>query len=81
MKKEENNSLTPFEARFMREGPFMPYGSNMNAFATINQGKGISIKEFKEIANEIFELSMDQVRKAIKMSKEMQSKELDFPKK
>jgi hypothetical protein len=81
MKKEENNSLTPFEARFMREGVFMPHGSDLNAFAIINQGKGMSIEEFKKVSMEIFKMDLEKVKIAIEMAKKMELKELDFPKK
>jgi hypothetical protein len=81
MKKEENNSLTPFEARFMREGVFMPHGSDLNAFAIINQGKGMSIEEFKKVSMEIFKMDLEKVKIAIEMAKKMELKELNFPKK
>jgi len=75
MKEEKNNSLslTPFEAKFLREGIFVPHGSDLNAFAVINQGKGISIEAFKKISMEIFRMDLEKVKKSIELSKELEA--------
>jgi hypothetical protein len=79
MKKEENYS--PWEIRFLREGIFMPLGSLLNAWAVINEGKGKDIETFKKEAEELFELAIKFVEDGIKISKEKENQNLDFPKK
>jgi hypothetical protein len=40
--------------KYLREYIFMPFGSMMNAWAVLHQGKDISLEEFKKVAEEIF---------------------------
>jgi hypothetical protein len=85
MKKEENNEkeYTPWEVRAIRELCFMSFGSNQNSFATINEGKGITLEEFKKISKELFALSLEEAVMAVNYAKKFaeKSQNLDFPKK
>jgi hypothetical protein len=57
-----------WDEKFLRETPFMPFGSMMNAFGLINEGKGITTDDFlmqvemikdkaREITEELYEVS------------------------
>ena len=52
-----NNTQNQWDIKFLKEYPFMPFGSLMNAWATINQGKDMSLDEFLADAQKIFELA------------------------
>jgi len=85
-KENRKKEYTQWEIRFLREQPFMPFGSLMNAFAQIHQGKGMSWKEFQRWAIGIFKLSRKFTRVALKDALEAKSGEeeegiinLDFP--
>ncbi len=46
-----NTSKDEWEQKYKREYIFMPFGSLMNAWAVLNQGKDISPEEFLRVAN------------------------------
>ena len=50
--------------KFLREYPFMPLGSMMNAFGTINEGKGMSVEEFSKVADILFQLANKYVKES-----------------
>lgn len=67
-----------WDAKYLREQPFMAFGSMCNAYGLINEGKGMSIVEFLvgaemifEKANEFAQRNFDKVE-AIKESVEEQ---------
>jgi len=51
----------PWSIKFNRETPFMAFGSMMNAFGRINEGKEFTMEEFEKITNKIFELAKKYV--------------------
>ena len=55
------NNKTEWDKKFLREQPFMPFGSLMNAYCQINQGKGIKVEELIKDANELFNFSVELV--------------------
>ena len=58
------NVKSPWDVKYLREQPFMAFGSMMNAYSTINQGKGITFNEFKETSSKIFELAREFTSKS-----------------
>jgi len=56
---------SPWDEKFLREQPFMAFGSMMNAFGRVNEGKrdkdgnvvGMSLVEFEIAAKKIFEMA------------------------
>lgn len=77
----EKEKYTGWEIKFLREGGFMPFGSLMNAWGQINQGKGMDLEEFKKSAEELFKLSLKMIKEAIKEAKEVPQWQVDFPSK
>ena len=55
---------SPWDTKYLREQPFMAFGSMMNAFGNINQGKQFTIEEFEEAANKIFKLAKKYAEEA-----------------
>ena len=53
-----------WEIKFLRETPFMSFGSLMNAFGQANQQKGINAEELKKVAKELFSLSLELTEEA-----------------
>ena len=45
-----------WDIKFLRDQPFMPFGSMMNAFGLLNEGKGITPEEFLKVSESIFGL-------------------------
>jgi len=48
---------SPWDAKFLREEPFMAFGSMMNAFGRINAGKFLTLEAFEAATDKIFELA------------------------
>jgi len=48
---------SPWDSKFLREEPFMAFGSMMNAFGRINEGKGLTMEAFEKATDKIFELA------------------------
>jgi hypothetical protein len=44
-----------WDEKYIREQPFMAFGSAMNSFGRINQGKGMPIEAFEIAMDKIFE--------------------------
>ncbi len=56
----------------------MPFGSMMNAFGQINQGKGMNIDDFSKASKKIFNLCLSFTERAYdRVSQEEQ--EIDLP--
>lgn len=53
-----------WETKYIRETPFMSFGSLMNAFGQANQQKGITAEELKKVAKELFSLSLELTEEA-----------------
>ena len=50
-----------WDKKFLREQPFMPFGSLMNAYCQVNQGKGITAEKLIEDADKIFDFAVGLV--------------------
>jgi len=64
--------------KFLRESVFMPFGSMMNAYGQINEGKGISLEEFEKISKKIFKLCLEFTEKAYDRVSQEET-EIDLP--
>lgn len=64
--------------KYLREYPFIPFGSLMNAYCQINHGKGISVNEMETIADRLFEKAIELVKRAYE-STLTESEEVDLP--
>jgi len=45
---------SPWDEKFIREQPFMAFGSMMNAYGRINEGKGMDLASFEVASSQIF---------------------------
>ena len=54
-----------WEIKYLREGWTFAFGSLMNAYAQVNQGKGISLENFQTDAEKLFEQAQLMVRNAV----------------
>jgi hypothetical protein len=53
-----------WDEKFIREQPFMAFGSMMNAYGRINEGKGMPLDAFIIAADKIFKATMDYALQA-----------------
>lgn len=44
----------PWDVKYLRETPFIAFGSMMNAYGRINEGKGITQEELKKVADDLY---------------------------
>ena len=58
------NIKSPWDQKYLREQPFMAFGSMMNAYGNINQGKGLSMEDFEIATEKIFALAKKYAEKA-----------------
>ena len=69
--------------KYIREQPFMAFGSLLNGYAQMHQQKPVELKQFKKDAEELFSLSQKLVLVALKSSETKvegkQSMEPDIP--
>lgn len=63
--KQNNVSINEWTQKYIREYPFMPFGSMMNAWAVLNQGKDIDIESFMKVAEDLFALANKFIDKKI----------------
>jgi len=54
-----------WEIKYLREGWTFAFGSLMNAYGQINQGKGIKLSEFQEESEKLYEQAQLMVRNAV----------------
>jgi len=54
-----------WEKKYLREGWTFAFGSLMNAYSQINQGKGIELEKFKDDAEKLYEQAQVMVRNAV----------------
>ena len=59
------NDDKTWERKYLREGWTFAFGSLMNAYGQINQGKGIKLSEFQEESEKLFEQAQLMVRNAV----------------
>ena len=69
--------------KFLREQPFMAFGSLCNFLGQAYQGKGISEKELEKLARKSFELAMEFAEKAYERIEKIEKEQsnFDFPEK
>jgi len=65
--------------KFLREAPWMPFGSLMNSYAQANQQKGISLREFEKVARKAFELACEFTEKAYQRIERVKEQEVELP--
>ena len=53
------NIKGPWDIKFLREQPFMAFGSMMNSFGNVNQGKGMDVEAFKIAAKTIWNQAVE----------------------
>ena len=53
-----------WDKKFLREQPFMPFGTMFNAYCQINQGKGCTPEEILMVADKLFEKAIELVKKS-----------------
>ncbi len=58
------NITSPWDQKYLREQPFMAFGSMMNAFGQVNRGKDISMEAFEEASKKIFEMAKEFTKQA-----------------
>lgn len=68
-----------WDLKFLKEYPFMPFGSLMNAFGNINQGKGMDYVAFETASKNIFKMAKsfvkEQYEESINVKKDENEKE------
>jgi len=53
-----------WDEKYLRESPFMPFGSMMNAWSQA-QKESVNLKEFKKVARQLFSLAQSFCQKAL----------------
>jgi len=71
--------LDTWGEKFMREQPFMAFGSLMNAYANMHQREPVELKKFKEDAQELFALAQELATKAYGDAQPEESEDIDLP--
>jgi hypothetical protein len=66
-----------WDMKFLKEYPFMPFGSLMNAFGNINQGKGMDYKDFEKSAKDIFSLAKSFVKEQYEECSDIKAQDND----
>jgi len=59
------NDDKTWERKYLREGWTFAFGSLMNAYGQINQGKGVKLEDFSKDAEKLFEQAQLMVRNAV----------------
>ena len=59
------NDDKTWERKYLREGWTFAFGSLMNSYSQINQGKGIKLEDFSKDAEKLFEQAQLMVRNAV----------------
>ena len=54
-----------WELKYLREGWTFAFGSLMNSYSQINQGKGIKLDDFQKEAEKLYEQAQVMVRSAV----------------
>ena len=80
----EKGNFTQWDSKFIREYPFMAFGSLVKAYGEINHGKGVGLAKFREESLKLFEFSQKltglSLEKAKKIEEEKdEGSEVDIP--
>ena len=66
--------------KFVREQPFMAFGSMANSYGLANEGKGISIENFKKDMSELFKLAQEFTKQSLNsVEVGVEQKDVDDP--
>jgi len=65
--------------KYLREQPFMPFGTMMNTYAQINKGTGCTVEEIEMVADRLFEKAIELIKKAYESSMPNEDDEVDIP--
>ena len=71
------NITSPWDQKYLREQPFMAFGSMMNAFGQINRGKNLDMVAFEVATKKIFEMAKEFTKEAYEDA--AQEETLDLP--
>jgi len=66
-----------WDLKFVKESRYMPFGSAMNAYGNINQGKGISVKKFLEDMFVIAEACQTLIEDSLKIANDYQDRAVE----
>ena len=72
------NITSPWDIKYQREQPFMAFGSLMNAYGRMNEGKEISVEDFEKISDKLFEIATRYTRESFENAAEDENT-LDLP--
>ena len=89
MAKEENkqkenkikniNIKTPWDQKYLREQPFMAFGSMMNAYGRINESSKMNLVEFEMACNYIFQLAKRFTEESFASAEDNDDNSVDIP--
>ena len=65
--------------KYLRESPFLSFGTMLQSYARINQGKGISVDELQTVADKLFEKAMELTRRAYESTLIESDDSVDIP--
>ncbi len=69
-----------WDEKFLRESPWMPFGTLGNIVAKAFEGKGITPEQLKVLADKMFELAMKYTKDAYeRVEKEQKGQEVKLP--
>ena len=68
-----------WDIKYLREQPFMAFGSMMNAYGRMNEGKGCTVKELEKIAEDIYNIALELTDRAYKNSISDDEEEVEIP--
>ena len=77
-KDKKLTTKTTWDEKYLRETPFMPFGSMMNAFGQVNRGAGMDLTKFEEASKVIFQLAKGFIIEAYQMVEKSEDK-VDIP--
>ena len=69
-----------WSVKYLRENPFISFGTMLQSYSRINEGKGISVADMMDVVDKLFEKSMELTKKAYE-STQTNDVEVDIPEK
>ena len=69
-----------WSVKYLRENPFISFGTMLQSYSRMNEGKGISVADLMDVADKLFEKAMELTKKAYE-STQMDDVEVDLPEK
>lgn len=65
--------------KWMRENPFISFGTMLQSYARLNQGKGCNINELEVIADKLFAKAMELTKRAYESTLSETDEGVDIP--